>query len=217
MKDLHGVEDDRPQDGEQAGSTEAVDDARRRLTRAVALWGGYAAVSHVAYQSPVIRSFIGVRNAYAQATVPLVRCAVASTSIDFGDVDTVPASTSDRTFRITNTGVDDGKTEHFTVTGFVVTNINPMHDHFTIVTPPTPVTPFTLNGSISQKVTVRAHCNSNFSGVAMGWVAITITSKAGTISCDPVSLRVNCVGQQPEFGPHVAHGRPHRGPHAAPL
>ena len=183
----HEFEDDQPQDSKQAGSNEAVDEPRRRLARAVALWGGYAAVAHVPYQSPIIRSFIGVRNAYAQAT-PMLGCSVTPTSIDFGDVDITPASTLDRTFTITNTG-----TSAFTVTGFVVTNPAPMHDHFTVQTPPTPATPFTLIGGASQVVTVRASCNSDFAGVRMGSVAINVTSTAGTISCGPVPLRVNCI------------------------
>ena len=128
-----------------------------------------------------------MRNAYAQAT-PMLGCSVTPTSIDFGDVDITPASTLDRTFTITNTG-----TSAFTVTGFVVTNPAPMHDHFTVQTPPTPATPFTLIGGASQVVTVRASCNSDFAGVRMGSVAINVTSTAGTISCGPVPLRVNCI------------------------
>ena len=51
---------------------EGVDDLRRRLLRSSAILGGTFVVGHLPYRSPVLRSFFGVRNAYAQLSGPLM-------------------------------------------------------------------------------------------------------------------------------------------------
>ncbi len=166
--------------------SDSVDQAKRRLAHAVAMLGGYAALQHVPYESPVIRSFIGVRNAYAQATGPmvavtpthLVLTATGSCSlpIELPLTDAQRATVSG-TFTVTNTG-----TIPVTLQG--VSSNNPA---ITIVNP---TFPQVIGLGQAAVVTLQLTCTT--AGNQNALLTLDIQSALGPVTAPAVSVDGSC-------------------------
>lgn len=184
-QESHSRSGKRPKTADTGAAPDPIDSGRRRLARAVALWGGYAAAAHVPYQSPVIRSFLGVRRAYAQATGPiatvtptdLAPTALGSCTFPIVAAPSRPRATADTTFQVENTGT-------IPVTLHGVTSDNPA---ITIVGPGLPQT---IDPGQALVVAIRLTCTAT--GAQNASLTLDVRSAVGPVTTPTVNVQGTC-------------------------
>lgn len=168
------------------GNEERLDSVRRRFLRAGLVAGSGLALGHLPWAKPEVKSFFGVRSAYAQASA-LVVCTVSPTSLDFsapaGPSSQRSGGSEDQSFTVTNEG-----NLPFDLTGVGFDGGQPSWSPFSIVSPMFPVT---VTPGSSATVTIRYVCAPN--GVDATAVAtVEGTSDLGALVCDGVALSGAC-------------------------
>ncbi len=154
---------------EEFATQDRVDTVRRKLLRSSAVIGGGLALGHLPYQRPAVKSFFGVRSAWAQPSVgPMC-----------GNVVIVPSKSvqaASTSFSVQNIGLVP-----FAVTG--VSSSNPAFS---------PVVNLPVNLAPQAILTVPVNVNCTTPGVQTTTVSVTTESEFGSANCPDTELSVEC-------------------------